>query len=49
MQLDLSADLRVKIITIITIDVHGRDMIDKFIQLKLTDQSAFQSRKHHGA
>jgi dynein heavy chain len=41
-QLDLSADLRVKIITIITIDVHGRDMIDKFIQLKLTDQSAFQ-------
>ena len=28
-QLDLSADLRVKIITIITIDVHGRDMIDK--------------------
>merc|ERR1719399_1263238 len=24
------------------IDVHGRDMIDKFIQLKLQDQSAFQ-------
>jgi dynein heavy chain len=41
-QLDLSADLRVKIITIITIDVHGRDMIEKFVNLKLTDQSAFQ-------
>jgi dynein heavy chain len=41
-QLDLSADLRNKIITIITIDVHARDMIEKYVQLKLTDQSVFQ-------
>ena len=37
-QTDLSADLRVKVITIITIDVHGRDMIDKYIQLNQAPQ-----------
>ena len=41
-QQPLSSDLRNKIITIITIDVHARDVIDKFVQLKLTDSSAFQ-------
>ena len=41
-QQPLSSDLRNKIITIITIDVHARDVIDKFVQLKLSDASAFQ-------
>ena len=42
-QQPLSPDLRNKIITIITIDVHARDVIDKLIQLKVTDAgSAFQ-------
>ena len=41
-QLKLSSDLRTKVITIITIDVHARDMIEKYVQLKLTDASAFQ-------
>ena len=41
-QQPLSYDLRNKVITIITIDVHARDVIDKFVQLKLTDASAFQ-------
>jgi dynein heavy chain len=41
-QLDLSRDLRAKVITIITIDVHARDMVEKYVQLKLVDQSAFQ-------
>ena len=41
-QQPLSQDLRNKIITVITIDVHARDVIDKLIQLKLTDSSAFQ-------
>lgn len=27
---DLSAELRIKIITIITIDVHSRDVVDNF-------------------
>jgi dynein heavy chain len=41
-QIDLSRDLRAKVITIITIDVHARDMVEKYVQLKLTDQSVFQ-------
>jgi dynein heavy chain len=41
-QIDLSKDLRAKVITIITIDVHARDMVEKYVQLKLTDQSVFQ-------
>ena len=28
----LSSDLRVKVITIITIDVHGRDIIETYVQ-----------------
>merc|ERR1719487_1634214 len=39
-QTDMTNELRTKIITIITIDVHGRDVIEKYVQMKLTDQSA---------
>lgn len=38
---DLSAELRIKIITIITIDVHERDVIEKFVLNKVTDSGAF--------
>jgi dynein heavy chain len=34
---DLSGELRVKIITIITIDVHERDVVEKFVVQKITD------------
>ncbi|CAG9311235.1 unnamed protein product [Blepharisma stoltei] len=37
----ISKDLRTKIITIITIDVHGRDVIDKFAFNKISDTTAF--------
>jgi dynein heavy chain len=33
----LSKDLRVKIITIITIDVHERDVIKMFVEKKIAD------------
>jgi len=32
---DLSRDLRVKIITIITIDVHERDVVEDFVTRKI--------------
>lgn len=32
---DLSNELRIKIITIITIDVHSRDCIEKFVDKKI--------------
>ena len=35
---DLNHDLRVKIITIITIDVHERDVVDNFVLKKIQDQ-----------
>ena len=38
---DLSNDLRAKIITVITIDVHERDVIEKFILQKITDVGSF--------
>ena len=38
---DLSMELRIKIITIITIDVHGRDVIEKFVAQKIMDSGAF--------
>jgi len=38
---DLSRDLRVKIITIITIDVHERDVIEDFVAKKIQDQQLF--------
>jgi dynein heavy chain len=34
-------ELRIKIITIITIDVHGRDVIEKFVAQKIMDSGAF--------
>jgi len=37
----LSNDLRVKIITIITIDVHERDVIEDFVIKKIQDQQMF--------
>jgi len=37
----LSKDLRVKIITIITIDVHERDVIEDFVLKKIQDQQMF--------
>ena len=38
---DLDAELRTKIITIITIDVHSRDVVEKFVNQKLTDKESF--------
>jgi dynein heavy chain len=40
-RLDLSAELRIKIITIITIDVHERDVIQMFVTNKIVDSGAF--------
>jgi len=34
----LSSDLRVKIITVITIDVHSRDVVDRFCLQRMYDQ-----------
>lgn len=39
---DLSAEVRIKIITIITIDVHERDVIQMFVATKIVDSGAFQ-------
>ena len=33
--------MRTKIITIITIDVHARDVIDNFVTNKVTDSGSF--------
>jgi dynein heavy chain len=38
---DLSNDLRVKIITIITIDVHERDVVEAFVNQKIMSAEAF--------
>ena len=38
---DLDGELRTKIITIITIDVHSRDVVEKFVVQKLVDKEAF--------
>ena len=53
---ELPMELRIKIITIITIDVHGRDVVDKFVSQKVDDigsfawqcQLKFYWRKDHG-
>jgi dynein heavy chain len=37
----LTPDIRVKIITIITIDVHERDVIAEFVYKNVNDQSMF--------
>lgn len=39
---DLSPELRVKIITIITIDVHERDVVEMFVNKKIQDGGSFQ-------
>jgi len=41
-RVQLDDELRVKIITIITIDVHERDVIDMFVAKKIADQGHFQ-------
>lgn len=38
---DLTPELWVKIITIITIDVHGRDVVEKYYKEKIQDMQAF--------
>lgn len=38
---DLTMDLRIKIITIITIDVHERDVVDMFVNKKIIDGGSF--------
>lgn len=39
--LTLTMELRVKIITIITVDVHGRDIVEECVQKKIMDSSNF--------
>jgi hypothetical protein len=39
--LSLSMELRVKIITIITVDVHGRDIVDECVVRKIMDSTNF--------
>merc|ERR1719443_877109 len=41
-QTPLSGELRTKIITIITIDVHSRDVVEGFVINKITDVSDFK-------
>ena len=38
---DLSSELRIKIITIITIDVHERDVVEMFVNKKIVDSGSF--------
>ena len=38
---DLSSELRIKIITIITIDVHSRDVVDNFCFKRIQDSQSF--------
>ena len=38
---DLTEEIRIKVITIITIDVHSRDVIKDFCDLKIQDSSSF--------
>lgn len=38
---DLKKLERMKIINIITIDVHGRDVVEKFVLLKITEGESF--------
>jgi dynein heavy chain len=39
---DLSSDLRVKIITVITIDVHERDVIQLLVDSRIVESSHFK-------
>jgi dynein heavy chain len=38
---DLTPEVRIKIITIITIDVHARDVVNGFVQKKIVDSGSF--------
>lgn len=38
---DLTMDLRIKVITIITIDVHERDVVASFVERKIEDDQSF--------
>jgi dynein heavy chain len=38
---DLNSELRIKVITIITIDVHERDVVDMFVNKKIMDSGSF--------
>ena len=38
---DLNMETRIKVITIITIDVHSRDVIKKFVDQRIVEQSHF--------
>ena len=38
---DLTMDLRIKVITIITIDVHERDVVLSFVNKKIEDIGSF--------
>ena len=38
---DLTMKLRIKVITIITIDVHGRDVVSSFVDKKIEDMGRF--------
>ncbi len=38
---DLSSELRIKIITIITIDVHERDVVEAFVNKRIQDAGSF--------
>ena len=39
---DLNREIRDKIITIITVDVHERDVVEFFVLQKIADSSAFK-------
>ncbi|MEY3114595.1 MAG: hypothetical protein RL423_790 [Bacteroidota bacterium] len=39
---DLTREIRDKIITIITVDVHERDVVEFFVLQKIADSSAFK-------
>ena len=38
---DLTSELRIKIITIITIDVHERDVVEMFVHKRIADSGSF--------
>lgn len=38
----MTPDLRCKVITIITIDVHGKDVVEKYITTKISDSASFE-------
>ena len=42
---DLTREIHTKVTTIITIDVHSRDVIDEFVQRKIMDSGAYEWTK----